>query len=118
MLLFSRLRAAAVPGFSVFELSVGDAADRLTDDEIRQYFERVLATMRRIAAVLGARYVDSPMWLKKRIITVHPVGGAPTFLGTLVGYQVNSQPLELLFYALAAGAVLYVIGEIWTGMRR
>jgi len=46
------------------------------------------------------------------------VGGAPTFLGTLVGYQVNSQPLELLFYALAAGAVLYVIGEIWTGMRR
>jgi ZIP family zinc transporter len=46
------------------------------------------------------------------------VGGAPTFLGTLVGYQVDSQPLELLFYALAAGAVLYVIGEIWTGMRR
>ena len=24
----------------------------------------------------------------------------------------------LLFYALAGGAVLYVIGEIWTGMRR
>ena len=46
------------------------------------------------------------------------VGGAPTFLGTLVGYQVDSQPLELLFYGLAAGAVLYVIGEIWTGMRR
>jgi ZIP family zinc transporter len=46
------------------------------------------------------------------------VGGAPTFLGTLVGYQVESSPLELLFYALAGGAVLYVIGEIWTGMRR
>ena len=41
------------------------------------YFERVLATMRRIAAVLGARYVDNPMWLRKRIITVHPSGGAP-----------------------------------------
>jgi cholesterol oxidase len=41
------------------------------------YFERMLATMRRIAAVLGARYVDNPMWLTKRIITVHPVGGAP-----------------------------------------
>ncbi len=41
------------------------------------YFDRVLATMRRIAAVLGARYVDNPMWLSKRIITVHPVGGAP-----------------------------------------
>jgi zinc transporter, ZIP family len=46
------------------------------------------------------------------------VGGGPTFLGTLVGYQVDSSPLELLFYALAGGAVLYVIGEIWTGMRR
>jgi ZIP family zinc transporter len=46
------------------------------------------------------------------------VGGGPTFLGTLVGYQVDSSPLELLFYALAGGAVLYVIGEIWNGMRR
>jgi cholesterol oxidase len=41
------------------------------------YFARVLATMRRVAAVLGARYVDNPMWLRKRIITAHPVGGAP-----------------------------------------
>ena len=46
------------------------------------------------------------------------IGGGPTLLGTIVGYQVNSQPLELLFYGLAGGAVLYVIGEIWTGMRR
>ena len=41
------------------------------------YFERVLATMRRVAAVLGARYIDNPMWRRKRVITVHPVGGAP-----------------------------------------
>lgn len=46
------------------------------------------------------------------------VGGGPTFLGTLVGFQVHSDALELLFYALAAGAVFYVIGEIWNGMRR
>jgi ZIP family zinc transporter len=46
------------------------------------------------------------------------IGGAPTFFGTLVGYQVHSEPLELLFYALAGGAVLYVIGEIWTALRR
>ena len=39
-------------------------------------------------------------------------------MGTIVGYQVNSQPLELTFYALAGGAILYVIGEIWMGMRR
>src|SRR6202035_4585598 len=46
------------------------------------------------------------------------IGGGPTFLGTIVGYQVHSSPLELLFYGLAGGAILYVIGEIWTGMRR
>jgi zinc transporter, ZIP family len=46
------------------------------------------------------------------------IGGGPTFLGTVVGYQVHSNPLELLFYALAGGAILYVIGEIWMGMRR
>jgi cholesterol oxidase len=41
------------------------------------YFERVNAAMRRIAAVLGARCVNNPMWMSKRIITAHPVGGAP-----------------------------------------
>jgi ZIP family zinc transporter len=46
------------------------------------------------------------------------VGGGPTFLGTLVGYQVHSDPLELCFYALAGGAILYVVGEIWAGVRR
>jgi ZIP family zinc transporter len=46
------------------------------------------------------------------------IGGGPTFIGTVAGYQVQSQPLELAFYALAGGAILYVVGEIWTGMRR
>ena len=46
------------------------------------------------------------------------IGGGPTLLGTIVGYQVDSEALQLLFYALAGGAVLYVIGEVWTGMRR
>ena len=48
-----------------------------TGTPARPYFDRVMATMRRIAAVLGGHYVDNPMWLRKRIITVHPVGGAP-----------------------------------------
>jgi ZIP family zinc transporter len=46
------------------------------------------------------------------------IAGAPTLLGTIVGYQLTSDPLELLFYSLAAGALIYVIGEIWTAMRR
>jgi ZIP family zinc transporter len=46
------------------------------------------------------------------------IGGAPTFLGSMIGYQISSDALELAFYALAGGAILYVIGEIWAGVRR
>ena len=46
------------------------------------------------------------------------VGGGPVFLGAMVGYNVTSEPLELAFYGLSGGAILYVIGEIWNGMRR
>ena len=46
------------------------------------------------------------------------IGGGPTILGSMVGYTVTSTGLELAFYALAGGAILYVIGEIWNGMRR
>jgi zinc transporter, ZIP family len=46
------------------------------------------------------------------------IGGAPTFLGAMLGYHVTSEPLELASYAVAGGAILYVIGEIWHGMRR
>jgi ZIP family zinc transporter len=46
------------------------------------------------------------------------IGGGPTFLGSIVGYGVTSHPLELAFYAVAGGAILYVIGEVWNGMRR
>ena len=57
-----------------------------------------------------------PSW--KWLALVGVIGGGPTFLGTLVGFQVDSEALQLAFYALAGGAVLYVIGEIWTAMRR
>jgi zinc transporter, ZIP family len=46
------------------------------------------------------------------------VGGGPTFLGSILGYNVTSEPLELAFYAVSGGAILYVIGEVWNAMRR
>jgi ZIP family zinc transporter len=46
------------------------------------------------------------------------VGGGPTFVGSIVGYEVTSHALELAFYAVAGGAILFVIGEVWNGMRR
>jgi ZIP family zinc transporter len=57
-----------------------------------------------------------PSW--KWIALAGLIGGGPVFLGSVVGYNVTSEPLELAFYALAGGAILYVIGEIWQGMRR
>jgi cholesterol oxidase len=42
-----------------------------------ELFNRVRKTMQGIADVLGADYADNPMWFRKRIITVHPLGGAP-----------------------------------------
>ena len=46
------------------------------------------------------------------------IGGGPVFLGAIVGYNVTSEPLELLFYSVSAGAILYVIGEVWGAMRK
>ncbi len=45
------------------------------------------------------------------------VGGGPTFLGTMVGYSFVSPALSILFLALAAGAILYVIGELYNAAR-
>jgi zinc transporter, ZIP family len=40
------------------------------------------------------------------------IGGGPTFLGTVVGYQFTSAAVSILFLSLAAGAIVYVIGEM------
>jgi len=40
------------------------------------------------------------------------IGGAPTFLGTLVGQAWVSQSVSILFFALAAGSILYVVMEL------
>ena len=52
------------------------------------------------------------------VIAAGLIGGGPTFLGSMVGYSVDSSTLELVFYAVSGGAILYVIGEVWNGMRR
>ena len=57
-----------------------------------------------------------PSW--KWLAVAGLIGGGPTFLGSIVGYEVTSHALELAFYAMAGGAILFVIGEIWNGMRR
>lgn len=41
------------------------------------YFAAVRSTMRAVADVLGGRYTDNPAWWLRRVVTVHPLGGAP-----------------------------------------
>jgi zinc transporter, ZIP family len=57
-----------------------------------------------------------PSW--RWLIVAGLVAGGPTLLGAMVGYQITSDALALCFFALAGGAILYVIGEIWAGTRR
>lgn len=40
------------------------------------------------------------------------IGGGPTFLGTVVGIIFNSPQVFILFLALAAGAIIYVVAEL------
>ncbi|MEP7284854.1 MAG: ZIP family metal transporter [Chloroflexota bacterium] len=40
------------------------------------------------------------------------IAGAPTFVGTILGYSVYSEALFVLFLALAAGSIFYVVAEL------
>jgi cholesterol oxidase len=49
-----------------------------TIDRSSAYFERVRAAQRRLAEELHAEFRDNPLWhVGRRVITVHPLGGAP-----------------------------------------
>ncbi|WP_050507398.1 MULTISPECIES: GMC oxidoreductase [Streptomyces] len=50
---------------------------RWTTATSRAYYEGVRATMRQLADGMGAGYLDNPIWWWRRVVTVHPVGGAP-----------------------------------------
>ena len=41
------------------------------------------------------------------------IGGGPTFLGTILGYYFVSTAMSILFLSLAAGALVYIIGELF-----
>jgi zinc transporter, ZIP family len=40
------------------------------------------------------------------------IGGGPTFLGTVIGIIFQSEQVFILFLALAAGAIIYVVAEL------
>ncbi len=59
---------------------------------------------------------DTPSWGFLALAGL--IGGGPTFVGTLVGYRVTSPLAFVLFLALAAGALIYIIGEMFAAGRR
>ncbi len=60
-----------------------------------------------IAAPLRLKKID---W--KFLALAGFIGGGPTFFGTLIGSFYVSPALELLFLSLAAGSILYIVGEL------
>jgi zinc transporter, ZIP family len=46
------------------------------------------------------------------------IGGGPTFLGTLLGNAWSSEAMSVVFFAIAAGSILYVVQELFAVNRR
>jgi ZIP family zinc transporter len=67
-----------------------------------------------VAAPLAGRVI--PTW--GQIALGGLIAGGPTFLGTLVGYVFNAPLLSIFFLALAVGALLFVIGELWSVLKK
>ena len=53
---------------------------------------------------------DPPSW--RFLGALGLLGGAPTFIGTLIGQAWTSEVLSVAFLALAAGSILYVVVEL------
>jgi zinc transporter, ZIP family len=53
---------------------------------------------------------ELPSWRFLGLMGV--IGGAPTFVGTVIGRSWASENLSILFFTLAAGSILYVVMEL------
>jgi ZIP family zinc transporter len=53
---------------------------------------------------------ERPSWAFLGLLGL--IGGGPTFFGTLVGQFWVNEAVSILFFALAAGSILYVVMEL------
>jgi zinc transporter, ZIP family len=67
-----------------------------------------------VAAPLVGRVV--PTWAQIGLAGL--IAGGPTFIGTIIGYSFYSPTLSVFFLAIAVGALVFVIGELWSVLRR
>lgn len=61
----------------VMSLRKGYLGIEWTTETSQSYFDAVRATMNDIADVMGGTLRDNPTYRLKRVVTVHPLGGAP-----------------------------------------
>jgi len=57
-----------------------------------------------------------PSWALLGLVGI--IGGGPNFLGTIIGYTFSSPAVSVLFLSLAAGALVFVIGELFASGRK
>ena len=62
--------------------------------------------------ILGPAMAQGTRLSIPRLLGLGLVGGGPTLLGTVVGSAVTSSELSILFFGLAAGAILYVVLQL------
>ncbi|MBA3748829.1 MAG: GMC family oxidoreductase, partial [Solirubrobacterales bacterium] len=55
----------------------GLAIDWRKNGASKEYFERVRDVSKAVAEQLGGVFLDNPIWLLSRVVTVHALGGAP-----------------------------------------
>jgi zinc transporter, ZIP family len=66
--------------------------------------------------IAGPLYGQRPSWRFLGLCGL--IGGGPTFVGAVIGHSWASPALSVLFLSLAAGAIIYVIGELQHAGRR
>ena len=54
---------------------------------------------------------DRPSWRFLALLGL--IGGGPTFVGTVVGQAWVSDALAVVFFAIAAGSILYVVQQLF-----
>ena len=63
-------------------------------------------------AIIGPLSGDPELPSWRFLALMGLIGGAPTFVGTVIGHSWTSQNLSILFFTLAAGSILYVVIEL------
>lgn len=67
-----------------------------------------------VAPLAGSE--QRPSW--RYLLLLGLIGGGPTFIGTIIGWTFVSEPLSILFLALAAGSIIYVVVQLIGMMSR